>query len=188
MQGHWSLLPCPPEDLSNPQIEPISFMSPALAGRFFTASATWESHLWYMQRQKDGSQKDGWAEQERIRSDQLLSHVRLFVTPWIAARQASLSITSFRSSLRLTSIESVMPSSHLILCCPLLLLPTIRPSIRVFSNESQVYSITSEDFSIKKQKHWYRVCLSYDKRQLVWGYNNQIALSINKIYRPHLYF
>ena len=56
--------------------------------------------------------------------------------PWIAARQASLSITNSRSSLTLTSIESVMPSSHLILCCPLLLLPPILPSIRVFSNES----------------------------------------------------
>jgi len=72
----------------------------------------------------------------RIRSDQSLSHVRLFVTPWIAARQASLSITNSQSSLRLTSIESVMPSSHLILCCPLLLLPPIPPSIWVFSNES----------------------------------------------------
>ena len=69
-------------------------------------------------------------------SVQLLSCVRLFATPWIAARQASLSITSSRSSLRLTSIESVMPSSHLILCHPLLLLPPIPPSIRVFSNES----------------------------------------------------
>ena len=56
--------------------------------------------------------------------------------PWIAARQASLSITNSWSSLRLTSIESVMPSSHLIFCCPLLLLPPIPPSIRAFSNES----------------------------------------------------
>ena len=56
--------------------------------------------------------------------------------PWTAARQASLSITNSQSSLRLTSIESVMPSSHLILCCPLLLSPSIIPSIRVFSNES----------------------------------------------------
>ena len=71
----------------------------------------------------------------KIRSDQLLSRVWLFATPWIAARQASLSITNSRSSLRLTSIESVMPSSHLILCCPLLLPPN-PPSIRVFSNES----------------------------------------------------
>ena len=65
-----------------------------------------------------------------------LSSVRLFATPWIAARQASLSITNSRSSLKLTSIESVMPSSYLILCRPLLLLPPILPSIRVFSNES----------------------------------------------------
>ena len=65
-------------------------------------------------------------------SVQLLSRVQLFATPWRAARQASLSITNSRSSLSLTSIESVMPSSHLILCCPLLLLLPIPPSIRVF--------------------------------------------------------
>ena len=65
-----------------------------------------------------------------------LSRVRLLATPWIAACQASLSITNSRSSPRLMSIESVMPSSHLILCCPLLLLPPIPPSIKVFSNES----------------------------------------------------
>ena len=69
-------------------------------------------------------------------SVQSLSRVRLFATPWIAACQASLSITNSRSWLRLMSIESVMPSSHLILCRPLLLLPPIPPSIRVFSNES----------------------------------------------------
>ena len=67
---------------------------------------------------------------------QSLSRVRLFATPWIAAHQASLSITNSRSSLRLTSIESVMPSSHLILYRLLLLLPPIPPSIRVFSSES----------------------------------------------------
>ena len=69
-------------------------------------------------------------------SIQSLSHVRLFATPWIAACQASLSITNSWSSLKLMSIESVMPFSHLILCRPLLLLPPIPPSIRVFSNES----------------------------------------------------
>ena len=69
-------------------------------------------------------------------SVQSLSLVRLFVTPWITEHQASLSITKSRSSLRLTSIESVMPSSHLILCRPLLLPPPIPPSTRVFSNES----------------------------------------------------
>ena len=72
-------------------------------------------------------------------SVQSLSRVRLFVTPWIAARQASLSITNSRSSLRFMSIESVIPSSHLILGCPLLLLPPICPSIRVFSNESTLH-------------------------------------------------
>ena len=72
-------------------------------------------------------------------SVQLLSRVRLFATPWIAARQASLSITNSRRSLRLTSIETVMPSSHLILCRPLLLLPPIPPSIGVFCNESTLH-------------------------------------------------
>ena len=67
---------------------------------------------------------------------QSLSCVQLFATPWITACQASLSITNSWSSLKLTSVESVMPSSHLILCRPLLLLPPIPPSIRVFSNES----------------------------------------------------
>ena len=79
-------------------------------------------------------------------SVQLLSHVQLFVTPWIAARQASLSITNSRSSLKLTSIESVMPTSHLILCRPLLLLPSIFPSITVFSNESAL--------RIRGPKYW----------------------------------
>ena len=71
-----------------------------------------------------------------VSSVQSLSHVRLFATPWITAHQASLSITNSRSSLRLMSIESMMPSSHLILCRPLLFLPPIPSSIRVFSNES----------------------------------------------------
>ena len=69
-------------------------------------------------------------------SVQLLSHVQLFVTPWTAAHQASLSITNSQSLLRLMSIELVMPSNHLILCRPLLLLLSIFPSIRIFSNES----------------------------------------------------
>ena len=69
-------------------------------------------------------------------SVQSLSHVRLFETPWITARQASLSITNSRRSPKLMCIELVMPSNHLILCHPLLLLPPIPPSIRVFSNES----------------------------------------------------
>ena len=79
-------------------------------------------------------------------SVQSLSHVWLFVTPWTAARQASLSIVNFQSLLKLMSIELLMPSSHLVLCCPLLLLPSIFPSIRVFSNESVLH--------IRCPKHW----------------------------------
>ena len=74
--------------------------------------------------------------QMSVGSVQLLSRVRLFANPWTAAFQASLSITNSRRSLRLTSIESVMPSTHFILCRPLFLLPPIPPSIRVFFNES----------------------------------------------------
>ena len=72
-------------------------------------------------------------------SGQLLSHVRLFATPWTAARQAPLSITNSWSPPKPVPIQSEMPSSHLILCCPLLLLPPIPPSIRVFSNESTLH-------------------------------------------------
>ena len=75
----------------------------------------------------------------QLSSVQSLSRVQLSATPWIVAHQASLSMTNSWSSLRLTSIESVMPSSHLILCRPLLLLPLLPPSIRVFSNESTLH-------------------------------------------------
>ena len=79
-------------------------------------------------------------------SVQSLSRVQLFATPWTAARQASLSITNSRSLLKFMSIESVMPSNHLILCRPFLLLPSIFPSIRVFSNESALH--------IRRPKYW----------------------------------
>ena len=79
-------------------------------------------------------------------SVQLLSHVRLSVTPWTAARQGSLSITISWCLLKLMSIKSVMPSNHLILCHPLLLLPSIFPSIRIFSNESTLH--------IRWPKYW----------------------------------
>ena len=75
----------------------------------------------------------------KISSVQSLSRVQLFATPWIAARQASLSITNSRSLLKLMSIELVMPSSHLILCHPLLFVPSISPRIRVFSDESTLH-------------------------------------------------
>ena len=81
-----------------------------------------------------------------ISSVQSLSHVQLFVTPWTAAGQTSLSIANSWSLLKLTSIESVMPSNHLILCCPLLLLPLVFPSIRVFSNKSVLH--------IRWPKYW----------------------------------
>ena len=87
----------------------------------------------------------GW-NPSRFSSVQLLSHVHLFATPWTAACQVSLSITNFWSLLRLKSIEPMMSSNHLILCCPLLLLPSIFPSIRVFSNESAL--------GIRWPKYW----------------------------------
>ena len=86
--------------------------------------------------QSEVSQKEKHQYSIQFSSVQSLSRIWIFATPWITARQASLSITNSRSSLRLTFIESVLPSSHLILCHPLLLLPSIFPNIRVFSNES----------------------------------------------------
>ena len=78
-------------------------------------------------------------DKEVSQAVQLLSRVQFFVTPWTAAHQASLSITNSQSSLKLMSIESAMPSNHLILCHPLLFSPSIFPSIRVFSNESVIH-------------------------------------------------
>ena len=105
---------------------------------------------WSHSEHPEGGNWEMWLKQEKtvqgtvfkrmtshqFSSVQSLSRVQLFATPWITAHQASLSITNSQSSLRLVSIESVMPSSHLILCRPLLLLPPIPPSISVFSNES----------------------------------------------------
>ena len=87
---------------------------------------------------------------EQFSSVQSLSHVQLFATPWTAAHQASLSITNTQSLLKLMSIELVMPSNHFIFCCPLRLLPSIFPSIRVFSNESVL--------CIRWPKYW---CFSF---------------------------
>ena len=86
-------------------------------------------------------------QESRLQFSQFsLSHVQLFVMPWIAALQASLSISNSQSLFKLKSIESVMPFNHLILCCPFLLLPLIFPSIRVFSNESVLH--------IRWPKYW----------------------------------
>ena len=78
---------------------------------------------------------------------QLPSRVQLSVTPWTVARQASLSFTIYRSLLKLMSVESAMPSSHLILCCPFLLLPSVFPSIRVFSSEFALLIRWPKDWS-----------------------------------------
>ena len=111
----------------------------------------WQNHLFLFQENKEISlythilltgllcASSSWSTVQ-ISSVQSLSHVRLFVTPWTTAHQASLSITNSQSLLKLISIELVMPSNHLILCLSLLLLPSIFPSIRVFSNESALHS------------------------------------------------
>ena len=129
-QEYWSELPCPPPgDLPDSGIKPKSLMSPALAGGFFTTSVTWEALVIRMLFSK-------YSFPTSLYSVQPLSRVWLFATPSTAAYQASLSITHARNLLKLMSIESVMPSNHLILCRPLLLLLSIFPSNRVFSNES----------------------------------------------------
>ena len=92
-----------------------------------------------MKPSKNAEILEQWLIIIQFSSAQLLSRVWLFATPWTAAHQASLSITNSWSPPKLMSIESVMPSSHLILCHPLLLLPSIFPSIRVFSNESALH-------------------------------------------------
>ena len=129
-QEYWSGLPCPPPgDLPNPGIK---LRSPVLqVDSLLTESPEKLCMCIYK-----------WD----ISSVQSLSHVQLFVTPWTTACQASLSITNSRSPPKPMSIESVMPSNHLILCHPLLLLPSIFPSIRVFANKSVLH--------IRWPKYW----------------------------------
>ena len=126
-------------------------------------------------------------------SVQSLSHVRLFATPWIAARQASLSITNSRSSLKLMSIESVMPSSHLILCCPLLLLPPSPPSIRVFSNESTLHmrwpKYWSFSFSlIPSKKHPGLISFRMDWVTSLWQSKGLSRVFFNTTVQKHQFF
>ena len=120
-------------------------------------------------------------------SVQSLSHVQLFATPWITACQASLSITNFWSLLKLMSIELVMPSSHLILCRPLLLLPPIPPSIRVFSNESTL--------RMRWPKYWsfsFNISLSNEYPGLIsfrMDWLDLLALQVfNTIVQKHQFF
>ena len=114
-QGYWSGLPFPPpEDLPNPGTEPASLMSPALAGGFFTTSATWEALICCYSVAKSYSTLCHFMDCSTLRS---------------------LSLTISWNFLKRMFIELIMPSNHLILCHPLFLLPSIFPSIRVFSNE-----------------------------------------------------
>ena len=105
-----------------------------------------EGEKWRQVFKKLENNKGDLYSQKIVLVVQLPSHVQLFATPWTAARQASLSLTISWSLPKFMSIESVMPSNHLIFCCPLLLLPSIFPSIRVFSNESAVH--------IRWPKYW----------------------------------
>ena len=118
-----------------------------------------------------------WLSAAQLSSVQSLSRVRPFATPWTAARQASLSIASSWGLSKLMSIESVMPSNHLILCRPLLLLPSIFPSIRVFSNESALHirgpKYWSFSFNISPsndytQDYWVLLCLLWSTVELFW--------------------
>ena len=122
--------------------------------------------FWYFQHVPDLLIQDMGRSGKKIlliaTSVQSLSHVWLFATPWTAARQASLSITNSQSLLKLISIWLVMPSNHLILCCPHLLPPSIFPSIRVFSNESVL--------CIRWSKYWsfsFNISLSNDYSGLI---------------------
>ena len=126
-QEYWSGLPCPlPGDLPNPGLKP-----------HLLSLLHWQAGS--LPLLPPGKPREAFV----VRS---LSHVWLFATPWTAACQASLSFIISQSLLKLMSIESVMPSNHLFLCYPLLLLPSIFPSIRVFSNESGLH--------IRWPKYW----------------------------------
>ena len=132
-----------------------------------------------------------------ISSVQSLSHVQLFATPWTAARQASLSITNSRSLPKLMSTESVMPSNHLILCHPLLLLPSIFSSIRVFSNSqlfasggqrigvsasTSILPMNTQDWSPLGWTGW----ISLQSKGLSRVFSNTTVQSINSLAQPCL--
>ena len=131
-----------------------------------------------------------WLKSYQFSSVQSLGHVQLSATPWIAARQASLSITNSRSSLRLTSIESVIPASQLILC-PLLLLPLIPPSIRVFSNESNLHMRWPKYCSFSFSHHSFQRTPRADLLQTGWNSSQFKGLSrvfSNTTVQKHQFF
>ena len=134
----------------DPTPHPSVYFSDAMKKRSLglRAPKSWDMHTWVTQCSFSSVQ---------FSSVQSLGHVRLFLTPWTAPRQAFLSITNSQSLPKLMSIESVMPSNHLILRCPLLLLPSIFPSTRVFPNESVL--------CIRWLKYW---SFSFSSRILEW--------------------
>jgi len=143
-----TLLGFPKENLSNKQVLLVSRTS-CLSGSVGTLLFVGCLVSVY------GNERDAWVKDEKpchLYSVQLLSCIRLFATSWTAARQGPLSITNSWSLLKLISIESVMPSNHLILCHPLLLPPSIFPSIRVFSSESVLHIRWPEYWSIQPQR------------------------------------
>ena len=132
-QQYWSGFPCsPPGDLPNPGTESRSLMSSALACWFFTTSTTWETYIYEMESLCCTAEINIVYQLFDVQS---LSCIRLFATLWSAAHLASLSFTIYWSLLKFMPIELVMLSNHLILCHPLFLLPSIFPSIKVFSNK-----------------------------------------------------
>ena len=161
---YWSVLPFPPPgDLPNPGIKPKFPVSFAFANVFLTYLATWEVHrrinnkYFFFKRQKKTKKKPDiycltFSNFQNLSAKYLailgiqfstvqsLSRVWLFATPWTAACQSSLSITNSHSLPKFMLIESVMPSSHLIFCCPLLLPPSVFPSIRIFILMSQPFA------------------------------------------------
>ena len=128
-------------------------------------------YVWVQGSDTGNYQEVAWFSSVQFSSFQSLSCVQVFATPWIAARQASLSITNSWSSLKPTSIELVMLSSHLILCRPLLLLPPIPPSITVFSNESTLRMRWSKywsfSFNISPSKE-HPGLISFRRNLLAW--------------------
>ena len=125
----------------------VSSMKPVPGTKMLgTISETYKTLLALLLWHPDGKRQETFACLKWLSSVQSLSHVQLFATPWTAAHQASLSITNSRSPPKPMSTESVMPSNHLILCHPLLLLPSIFPSLRVFSNDSALH--------IRRPKYW----------------------------------
>ena len=122
---------------------------------------------------------------KRLSLVQLLSHVWLFATPWTAAHQASLSITNSQSLLKLMSLKSVMPSNHLILCHPLLLPPSIFPSIKVFPNESALHirwpKYWSFSFSISPSNEYSRL----DSFRIDWFYLPAVQGTLKSLFQQH---